>query len=180
MGWMRGRWFDAPERGFTVVEVLVTTTLLSVVLTLGAVALRSYWLNQALVRAEGSVVSELRNLQDSSVSQSNPISYGARFRPGSDQWGLLRFNGGADPDTCTESPRSFDRGVFVESVDFASAPVLTAVCRTATGNNPLDEFVFFFPRGTATGGQLTLKSTHFDDRSRTVEVTPITGKVLTP
>jgi prepilin-type N-terminal cleavage/methylation domain-containing protein len=168
------------ERGFTLVELLTAMALLSIVATLGAVALRNYWFNQALVRSEASVVSELRNLQDSSVSQSNPISYGARFRPGSNQWGLLRFNGATSPNTCTQTTRSFRTGVYVQAVDFADAPVLTSVCRTATGNNPQDEFVFFFPRGTATGGQLTLKSRRLGDRSRTIEVTPITGKVVSP
>lgn len=166
--------------GFTLLEVLIAIALLSIVFTLSAGALRTYWLHQALVRAEGNVVAELRNLQDSSVSQSNPVSYGARFRPSSNEWAVLRFNGATEPDTCTQTLRSFDSGVFVAEAAFASAPGLTATCRSATGGNAADQFVFFFPRGTATAGDVTLRSRYFDDRQRTIEVTPITGKVVTP
>jgi hypothetical protein len=41
----------------------------------------------------------------------------------------------------------------------------------------LDEFAFFYARGTATQGELTLQVPALADKSLSLSVTPITGRV---
>jgi prepilin-type N-terminal cleavage/methylation domain-containing protein len=169
------------QAGFTLIELLSAMAIMAVLLGIGAIALRNYWWNQGLLRAEDEVVAQLTNLQDLSVSESNPITYGARFTDGSGTWHLVKFNGNSasttTDDTCADfgAALTFADGVVISDATFSTTPVLTTKCRTIAGAGS-DEFVFFFPRGTATAGHVDINSTKVN-KTRTVSVTPITGKV---
>ena len=172
------------ERGFTLIEVAVATVLFAIVVTLGAAALRHYWLVQSLEGAANEVVTQLRQLHTRSASESHPRIYGARFREDASEWDIVLYD--AQAGTCTrDAPRrfgggEFQSGVVVSAVSFTGEPEGTATC-VATGTaegwaEAGDQFVFFYPRGSATDGSVTLRQPILD-RTRTVRVRPMTGRV---
>ncbi len=169
------------QEGFTLIELLVVISLAVVMLTLGASAVRHFWLVRSLEGGRDEVISQLRELQQRVVAETNPLVYGARFRVGSGEWGLVRYN--IQTGVCTQfETRSFETGVIVSAVDLAE-PSWIATCRSALGAT--DEFVFFFARGSATEGLLTPPGTPSAielrqpvlDRTQRVAVTGITGRV---
>jgi prepilin-type N-terminal cleavage/methylation domain-containing protein len=170
------------EDGFTLVELLIGMMLLVVLLGLGIFALRQFWLNHSLRGARTEVVTQLRQLQQRSVSESHPLVYGARFRASSSTFGLVKFNphdtATTADDTCSEmSTVTLGSGVRVTSATFTSASGITSLCRSQIAGATSDEFVFFYARGTATEGNLTLEVPALPGRSLSVGVTPITGRV---
>jgi prepilin-type N-terminal cleavage/methylation domain-containing protein len=164
-------------RGFTLIELLVVITITAILLTLSASALRSYWLTQALKGSTEQLVSQLRQLQQRTDAESHPVVYGARFEVGTPNWVLVRY----DPkdatittdDECTVvGTRSFDDGVNIAAADFdPPTGLVVSKCPSSA-----QEFTFFYARGTATEGSVTL--THATTgRSSTVSVLPLTGRV---
>lgn len=173
------------EKGYTLIEVLVVLALGAILLTLSAGALRNFWFVQSLEGATSEVTTQLRRIQVRTTSESNPLVYGARFRFGSSEWGVVRYdpNGG----TCTEvETKSLDTGVFSAGARISGNTSLTTfsttnettTCRTAL-SAPDDQFAFFYARGSATAGQVTVEQPQLG-RIRTVTVAAITGRVTRP
>jgi len=170
------------EAGFTFVELLVGMMMLVVLMTLGAFALRQFWLTHSLRGGREEVVNQLRQLQQRSVSESHPLVYGARFKVGSPTFGLVKFNPNdtatTTDDTCVQmSTVTLGSNVQVTEVDFTDAAGITSLCRTQIGGATLDEFAFFYARGTATEGELTLQTPSMPEKTLSLSVTPITGRV---
>lgn len=171
------------ERGFTLIEVLSVTVMLAVLLALGAAALRGYWLTRSLEGAQAEIATQLRQLQEQAVSDSHPFVYGARFKVDSGEWSLVQFDpkgtGTAD-DLCQElRTQTFSGGVTVTAASFSPDPSnATATCQSAPPNGvgpTADPFVFFFARGTAVPGTVTVARSGKPPRS--VVVKAITGRV---
>jgi prepilin-type N-terminal cleavage/methylation domain-containing protein len=171
------------EDGFTLIELLTVMALTAVLLTLGAFAVRHYMFVQALSTSTDSVTTQMRQAQQQAESESHPLVYGVWFVNVGDstRWGTLQY----DPEKsfpCTEiGKRRFETGVKVESVSFNVDPVRTSACRTALGSAGVAEsasaqIAFFYARGTATPGTLTLEQTNLD-RTEALKVTGITGRV---
>lgn len=171
-----------PEAGFTLVELLVGMMLMFVLVGLGAFALRQFWLNHSLHGARSQIVTQLRQLQQQSVSESHPLVYGARFRVGSPTFGIVKFNphdtSTTTDDTCVESTTVLlGSDVRVIAASFSSASGITSLCRTQIAGASSDQFAFFYARGTATEGTLTLETPAMPGRTLSIGVTPITGRV---
>jgi prepilin-type N-terminal cleavage/methylation domain-containing protein len=169
------------EEGYTLVEVLVTMSLAAMLLVLSAGAARTYWLNSALQGSKGEIVSQLRQMQEQVVSETHPTVFGARFRIGSSNWGVVEYDPtitGSHPSTTCQEVRSntFSTGVIVTSAAFTAAAdtAMTNLCKTIPGATN-DAFVFFFARGSATGGTVTVTQPSLG-RSASVSVSPITGR----
>lgn len=163
------------SRGFTLVELLMVMMLISIITSLGVFALRNYWMVQSLHGGRAEAVSRLRNSQELAVTENTPLVFGVRFRVGSSDWDLVRYSGSAG--TCVvEKPQTFPAGVVVSAVTFAEASGITSTCRSALPGATSDEFAFFFPRGTATGGTVTLRQPALD-RTLSISVSPMTGRV---
>lgn len=169
------------ESGFTLVEAMVVMALAAILMTLGAGALRTFWLTQALEGAHDGAMTQLRAQQERVVSESHPLVFGARFRVGSSDWDLVEY----DPSTnvCSRTrAMKFENGVQVSAASFLEtgtmAPIL-AECRGDLGVPSSDKFVMFFARGTASSGSLTLTQPSLG-RSRSLSVKPITGRVQSP
>ena len=173
------------EDGFTLIELLTVMALTTVLLTLSAIAVRHFMFVQALSTSTDSVTTQMRQAQQQAESESHPLVYGVWFINVGDstRWGTLQY----DPDPTLPWPckeigkRGFERGVQVESVSFAVDSVRTSECRTALGSAGVDEsasaqIAFFYARGTATPGSVTLEQTVLD-RTTTLDVTGITGRV---
>ena len=192
--------FTNSAHGFTLVEVLVAVSIVAVLLTLGAQPLRNYWLKQSLVGAQDELTSEMEGAQSLVTSESHPLVFGIRFSeaPGYNdegRWGLVKYdptNGPGGTATCTEyATASNDSGVFNAAVklkDASFTPPTPATeqsfCRSNlrdSSGGPLiatnDEFVFFYARGTATGGSVTLTQPSLGtDEDLVVTVHSLTGR----
>ncbi len=165
---------DALEAGFTLIELLSVMALTSVLLTLGGFTLRQYWLTQALHGGRDEVRSQLRRSQEQAVAETHPLMLGVRFRVGASQWDSVRY----DPRSgvCSvEMPRSFGAGVEVSAASF-TATAASDACRAQLPGASGDAFAFFFPRGTATGGTVTIQQPSLN-RSLSLRVMPMTGRV---
>lgn len=174
------------EAGFTLVELLVAISLVAILLTLAATALRQFWFVRSLEGGADQVVTQLRTMQQSAVAESNPVVYGAAFVEDTDAWSLVRYlppttAGGAG--TCTVAgTRQLDAGVVFSDVEFSGEPAgldaddATDVCGSLVAASEDDGFVFFLARGTARPGTVTLYQPNLD-RSETVEVVGLTSRV---
>ena len=171
------------ESGFTLIETLVVMGLLVVALTLGAGALRHYWLLHSVEGAAEDVTAQLRQLQEQTVAESHPLVYGVWFKEGAGQqtnWGLLRFDP-KDPsttadDVCSQvgSAMAFSNGVYVQSASFDPAPGAGDSCASIAPSG--SDLAFFFARGSATAGEVVLRQDQAD-RSKTVAILGLTGRV---
>jgi prepilin-type N-terminal cleavage/methylation domain-containing protein len=169
------------EGGFSLIELLAAMVLLGIMLSLGAAALKTFWLRRALDGSTKQVTAQLRQLQQRAVAESHPLVYGARFTEGSDNYTLLKYNpADATPPICTEmTTLTLEDGVQVAAgTSFTSSPYISfSECGTAGAG---DHFVFFFARGTATGGSLKLTHEGLEGTTRnttTISVTNLTGRV---
>lgn len=171
------------ERGFTILELLAAVTLLSVVLSLGAVAFRHYWLVHSLDSAQGDVATQLRQIQSRVSSESHPFIYGARFTPGSATWSLVRYNQGTDrlstsDDSCVAdgTARTLPAAEVVGPPASSFSAAQGVDLSECGGAHATDVFVMFYAKGTATGGQLTLRSPALG-RTREITVSSLTSRV---
>jgi len=165
------------EQGFSLVELMAVISLVAILSTLAAVALRNYWKAQALQAGKSEVTSQLRRAQEQAVTESHPVIFGVQFQLGGSEWASVRF----DPDTgicAIDQPRELTAGVVVSAAEFLDAAGVTDVCEAQLPPTGVadDEFVFFFPRGTATSGSVTLRQPS-SGSTETLTVTPITGRV---
>jgi prepilin-type N-terminal cleavage/methylation domain-containing protein len=168
------------DHGFTLIEILTGIAISAILLTLGASALRGYWIGRALHDGAEQVVSELRNAQERSVSESHPLVYGGWFDQGSAEWGVVRFDPkdssvpGDDECVVVSGPNRFSAGVVVNDVSFEEVTPQTGVCAAAVPVGA--EVAFFFARGTATPGDVTLVQPKNGD-TETIAVSGVTGRV---
>lgn len=166
------------ERGFTLIEMMTVMSIVAVLMVIGGTALRSYWLTHALHGARDEAITQLRAQQERVVSESHPLVFGARFREGSTEWGLIEY----DPttDVCQETrAMRFDTGVEVQSVSLSEAgsmAPIVAKCRTIPGAASTDSFAMFFARGTASAGTLTLEQPSVG-KTLSLTIKPITGRI---
>jgi prepilin-type N-terminal cleavage/methylation domain-containing protein len=172
------------EEGLTLIELLVVLSLTAILVTLGAFAVRHFWFVRSLSGAQGEVATQLRSQQQRVMAASNPFVYGAHFEQGSSDWELVRFDpkgaGSSDDECSVQATRGFDLRVEVSGVAFddTQAPEQAAACVADLGGTG-GEYVFFFARGNATKGSVTVTQPQLG-RSRTITVTDITGRVVKP
>lgn len=185
------------EEGFTLVELLAVIALTSILLTLGASAIRFFWLGRALTGERDQIFTNLRTIQQQVVSESNPLIFGAWFKVttpstdnGSTQWGTVRYRpadtaaGTAASCTSTATHR-MDGGVQIADADFsntiAGSVTVTDVinlCKTqVSAAASATDFALFLARGTATSGCVTLNQPRRDMDDVTVLVSQLTGRV---
>lgn len=171
------------QRGFTLIEMLMAMALSAVLLGLAAMPLRNFWFTQSLKGTSDVVVGELRKQQEDSVSQAHPLVFGAGFSTGATQMIIYSFNPnlpGTSDDTCSATAKVFDSGVFNAEVRVASLAITNDTtapeyvkCQQA---QPVDGILFFYARGTSTGGTIVLEQPTLG-KQRTVSVSGITGRV---
>lgn len=176
-----GRLNKTREEGFTLIELLVTMALLAIMFTLGSFALKTFWMRRALDGSTDQVTAQLRQLQQRAVAESHPLIYGARFTENERSYTLLKYNPlDPTPPICEQmATLSLEDGVEVASGTYFtnSSYVTPSECGTV---GPGDHFVFFFARGSATGGTLKLTNQQLEGTSQdttTISVTNLTGRV---
>ena len=171
------------QEGFSLIELMVALGLAAILLTLSASTLRNFWLERSLEASVDETVTQLRQTQSRATGESHPLIYGLRFRPDSNAYSIVRF----DPvdqttltdDICEEAgSRTFEDGVVVDSIAFGDGPsdLMSACSTAAAGYASGDDFIFFYARGSATAGTLSLRHTTTGD-VMTLGVLPLTGRV---
>jgi type II secretory pathway pseudopilin PulG len=162
------------------IELLVTMTIVAALLGLSARPLRHFWLVQSLEGATDAAVTQLREQQEDSVSQAYPRIFGARFTAGSAEWTLFRYdpNAVAPAPTCTSESRSFAGGTFGGNVIVKSVAVTndSAAAEYTNCASAGDKVIFFYPRGSSTGGSIVLEQPNIG-LEETVSVSVATGRV---
>ncbi len=194
------------ESGFTLIEMLATMTLAGLLMVLSVGALRSYWLTQSVESGANEVVAQLRQLQARVTSESHPLVYGVRFPiDGGSTFGLVRYNP-AGSGLCTQYGTGTTSGAFspggarvrFPDTSYSSTTPAgfgfdvvppTATCRTEGLLTPqgttvsvppvsnLDQYVWFYAKGTATAGRLQIMTPTRPTRTITVTVRGLTGRV---
>ena len=176
--------------GFTLIEVITASLMILVLTGLAYPPLRSYWFRESLNGAASEMVTEMRGLQSRITAESHPLVYGIRLSTAENmmaegRWGLVKYDptgGTGGVPGCTQyATGSFDAGIFNATVSIV-APSFSAspegvVCRASLGSAS-DQFVFFYARGTATGGTLTLNQPSLgSSEDITLQVFPLTGRI---
>lgn len=185
------------EEGFSLVELLAVIAITSILLTLGASAIRYFWLGRALHGERDQIFTNLRTVQQQVVSESNPLVFGAWFKAttpttdnGTPQWGTVRYRpadaaaGTAASCTSTATHR-LDAGVQIRSAEFSNTmpgaitvASVMSTCRTQVPSSAsATDFAFFLARGTATSGCVTLYQPRRDMEDVTVSVSALTGRI---
>jgi prepilin-type N-terminal cleavage/methylation domain-containing protein len=166
------------ERGFTLIESLAAIALISLLVSLSAMALRNFWFVEAVERGTGELTSLLKRTQQRVVAETHPLVYGAWFVEGSSNWGIVKFDpkeiGTSVDDVCTKEPdKLLADGVKVTAITGDTVSEAALECATTA---PGATFVFFYARGTATEATVTLGK---DDSpsTGTIHVFPLTGRV---
>lgn len=177
-------------KGFTLIEVLVVMSLAGILMTLGALALRTFWFNHALGQSASEVTVQLRSLSGKASSDSHPHVFGAVFEPGAETYEVIRYQAAAWParGVCeVVAERGLGTGVVVESAAFApsySAPPehpqyltsgATGDCRTQLALDGSEGVAFMFARGTATEGEVLLRQVNLN-RCRVVSLSALTAR----
>jgi Tfp pilus assembly protein FimT len=167
------------------VELLVAVVIMAALFVLGASAFRGYWVTRSLNDSATELVSQLRQLQEQAVSETHPLVYGVRmntsssFDSESNKFRVIRYdpNATSGPECRVwQETRRFESGVFVSAAEFTEPSWLSLCPGNASEEN---HFVFFYARGTATAGELTLGQSSLD-RTESVTVTAVTGRVENP
>lgn len=170
------------ESGFSLIEMLSVVALVAILTTLGAGALRSYWLTQSVNGGQDELISQLRRAQEQAVSESHPKVFGVRVLAGSSTWALVEYN--PVGPSCTEiQSNEFRSGARVRTETFTSTAE-TTYCEgnlkyadnTAVPDRATSGYAWFYARGTATPGNIVLDNP-LVSIERLVTVSPITGRV---
>lgn len=171
------------ESGFTLIETLVVIGISAVLMTLSASAIRNYWFVNAAHDAVETVETQLRGLQQRTTAESHPMVYGAWFQEDvtSAQWGVLQYDpkdaSSSSDDVCNQlgPAQRFGDGVVITEATFDAAGGTIETKCTATAPAGAD-LVFFYARGSATGGDIFLDHEAIAEPLR-VTVSGVTGRV---
>jgi hypothetical protein len=164
---------------------MVVMAITSVLLTLGAFAVRNFWLVRSLSGGQDEIASQMRAVQSKVMAESNPLIYGIGFVEGTNRWQIVRYNSSGTPSCAGDGTRRFNAGVVISDVNFStslagsSVTTMRDVCRNNVAGMltvPNDGFVFFLPRGMATSGTVTIRQPNLG-RTATVEVFALSGRV---
>lgn len=171
------------EDGFSLIELLTVVALIAILVTLGAAAIRNYWFVRSLEGGKDGMITILRGVQQRVASASNPLVYGARFTAGSSVWQLIEYDRDNPSVGCTniqvgelEPRQQFDAGIRVTQASFTDYVDDGTNISTVCGATGPTDIVWFFARGSATAGNVTVAQPNLN-RSETVCVAGLTGRV---
>lgn len=157
-----------PEDGFTLMELLVAMTILTIVMAIGAWGLFAYWRAQALTGAANQVLTDMRDAQVR--AQAEVRAYRLVFNLGSSSYEVQRI--GASGDFETAEARRLDQTILIETASFSP----TAGCLTDPDDPPPPpNIVYFCPRGVSSNGSVVIRSTRLN-QDREIAVTGLTSR----
>lgn len=158
----RGAAAGAGEGGFTLVEAVVSLSIVGILMAMAVPAWGSYRANQERVSASREVVSVLRNAQMRATAEET--SYRVHVDVAARALTVSRFDGAAwVPRSTRLVPGSAVR---------LDAPAFLDRSGTTTAH------VYFYARGTASPGSVRVRSVT-SERSHVITVEGLTGRVST-
>ena len=162
------------ESGFTLVELLAVMSLMAIMLSLAAGALKHYWIAHSFEASVDEVITQMRASQQSVQSESHPIVYGFHFGQGTADWQVLRYDPRSTSASCTKvKDMKLESGTVFQAATFTPPAAITSSCASF---GAADDMAFFFARGSATPGNVVLRS-DAAGRSRALNVVGVTGRV---
>ena len=158
----------APDGGFSLVEVIVAISLMSVVMSLGILAMRSFLMSNRESGTALDIRSALRNASELSVSEGR--TYCVYFT--ATTWTTYTSNCTVAADKVGGSQQVNDTSITLSSFSFT--PPATAIPGQTTACPTANRCAYFYPRGTALGGavQVTRAS-----KTYTINVEGLTSRV---
>lgn len=152
------------DRGFTLVELLVVLSIMTILISLGAFALLSYWRAQALTSASEQVITDIRDVQVRSQAEVRP--YRLVFDLPKESYAVERLQADLTTWELVET-RLFD----ARMIDFSSSSFSAF---TGCFDGHPDDELYFCARGVSSGGSLVIHSMALD-QDRVITVTGLTA-----
>jgi prepilin-type N-terminal cleavage/methylation domain-containing protein len=158
----------APDSGFTLIEMIVAIALMSIVMGLGILAMRSFLISNRESGTAFGIRSALRNASELSVSEGR--TYCVSFT--ATTWTTYQSDCTVAADRVGGSQQVTDPSITLSSFSFA-APA-TAIPGQTTSCPTTNRCAYFYPRGTALGGGLQVVRT---GKTYTISVEGLTSRV---
>lgn len=152
LGWF----FSREQSGFSMIELLVAMSVMTILMGLGSYALFSYSRAQVLT---GSATQVLTDLRDAQVrAQAEVRTYRVTFNVGADSYQIQRQE--TTTGACGGTPPCWvgvESRVFLDStIDLTGASFASSLC------GPAGSDVYFCPRGVSSDGSAILRSTRLN------------------
>lgn len=168
------------DAGFTLMELIVVMSIMTIMMGLSAYALTSYFRAQALIGATNELLTHIRDAQVR--SQAEVRAYRVVFDQDADSFEVQSFD---PPDPADESPqnpfnwpvsesRKLDARIDLESVSFS----VTGACGEDSSDAdyiPPNNHLYFCPRGVSSGGSLILRHRALN-QDRKIEMNGLTAR----
>jgi len=146
------------ERGFTILEILITITVISIIGTAAGISLITYYRTASVEAAVKDVVGELRFVQGRAISGEDGDLDGQR-----DTWGV-RFSNGADDTYEAFYGVTYNVSNVKETIFLPSAVVFTTPAESSNS-----DIVFTPITGTTTASSIVI-STQDGSQTRTITI----------
>lgn len=160
----------APDGGFSLIELIVAIALMSIVMGLGILAMRSFLMSNRESGTAFDIRSALRNASERSVSEGR--TYCVYFT--ATTWTTYRSDCTVATNRVGGSQQVDDPSITLGSFTFT--PPGAAIPGQATACPTANSCAYFYPRGTALGGSLRVLRAS-SSKVYTINVEGLTSRV---
>jgi prepilin-type N-terminal cleavage/methylation domain-containing protein len=163
------RWTPRSDSGFTLIELIVTITLASILMTIGMFAMRNFLISNREAGTANGIRSALRNASENSLSQGR--TYCVYFT--ATTWTVYKSDCTVTANKTAGPFQVDDPSITLSSISFAppeqAVPGQTTACPGSTNH-----CAYFYPRGTALAGSVQITR---PGKAYTINVEGLTSRV---